>query len=109
MYVCVGIFLCELLSCEERKEYINTHALSLSLSLSHTDAHTHTNGRLGESKERISSQYKFNLVIENEILEDYVTEKFFEGLKTGSLMVYLGAPNIKEYAPALSSFIDASA
>lgn len=55
------------------------------------------------------AQYEFHIVIENAIVDDYVTEKFYEGLKAGSLMVYLGAPNAAEYGPAPKSFLDASA
>ena len=58
------------------------------------------------SKERISNSYRFHIVIENAIVDDYVTEKFYEGLKSASLMVYLGAPNVHRYAPARESFIN---
>src|SRR5262249_928937 len=30
---------------------------------------------------------------------DYVTEKFFDPLQVGSVPVYLGAPNVEEFAP----------
>ncbi len=40
-------------------------------------------------------------------MEDYVTEKFYEGFLSDSLMVYLGAPNAERYAPAPHSFINA--
>ena len=59
------------------------------------------------SKERIASQYKFLVVLENQVMEDYVTEKFYEGLKTGALMVYLGAPNAEHYAPAALAMVNA--
>lgn len=59
------------------------------------------------SKERIASQYKFHIVAENQILDDYVSEKFYEGLKSGALMVYLGAPNAARYAPWPRAFVDA--
>ena len=59
------------------------------------------------SKERIASQYRFLLVAENEVLDDYVTEKFYEGLKSGALMVYLGAPNAARYAPWPRAYVDA--
>lgn len=58
------------------------------------------------SKESISNTYRFHIVIENAIVDDYVTEKFYEGLKSSSLMVYLGAPNVHRYAPARRSFIN---
>jgi len=58
------------------------------------------------SKERIGSSYKYHIVIENALVDDYVTEKFYEGLKSASLMVYLGAPNVEQYAPASRSFVN---
>jgi hypothetical protein len=53
--------------------------------------------------------YKFTLAFENAIAEDYVTEKFFDPLKVGSVPVYLGAPNVDEFAPADRCFIDVTA
>jgi hypothetical protein len=48
----------------------------------------------------VLSTYKFNIVIENTLVDDYVTEKFFEGLKSASLMVYLGG-----YHPLIQLYI----
>lgn len=45
------------------------------------------------------STYKFDLAYENAIARDYVTEKFYDPLVAGCVPVYLGAPNIAEYAP----------
>lgn len=61
----------------------------------------------GNRKMVIASHYKFFISIENTILDDYVTEKFYEGLLTDSVMVYLGAPNIHRYSPNTRSFINA--
>jgi len=60
-----------------------------------------------EAKLLIASTYKFYLSIENTILDDYITEKFYQGFRTPSVMVYLGAPNARDFAPANHSFIDA--
>lgn len=54
----------------------------------------------------ISSKYKFFLSIENTIMEDYLTEKFWAGFLADTVMVYLGAPNADMYAPAQYSFIN---
>ena len=35
----------------------------------------------------IASTYKFSLAIENRILRDYCTEKFFQGFMTSTVMV----------------------
>lgn len=62
----------------------------------------------GERKIKIGSDYKFYISLENSIIPHYVTEKFYQGFLQDSVMVYLGAPNIKEYEPLENSFIDAS-
>jgi hypothetical protein len=53
--------------------------------------------------------YKFTIAFENACAEDYVTEKFFDPLWAGSVPVYLGAPNVEDFAPGDKCFIDASA
>ena len=55
----------------------------------------------------IAAHYPFYLSLENTILDDYVTEKFYDGFLTDAVMVYLGAPNARAYAPAPHSFISA--
>ncbi|HWE63018.1 MAG TPA: glycosyltransferase family 10 [Chloroflexota bacterium] len=62
-----------------------------------------------ETKLATFSRYRFTLAFENSISKDYVTEKFFDPLIVGSVPVYLGAPNIRDFAPAEKSFIDAGA
>jgi alpha-1,3-fucosyltransferase 10 len=55
----------------------------------------------------IISRYRFCLAFENSIARDYVTEKLYDALLVGAVPVYLGAPNVAEFAP-LGSFINAS-
>ena len=52
------------------------------------------------------SRYKFTLAFENSRSTDYVTEKFFEPLIAGSVPVYLGAPNIGDFAPGERCFVE---
>lgn len=54
----------------------------------------------------VMKDYRFTIAFENAIADDYVTEKFYEPLLSGSVPVYLGAPNIDRFAPSRSSFID---
>jgi hypothetical protein len=54
----------------------------------------------------VMAQYKFTLVFENSIAEDYVSDKFFDPLIAGSVPVYLGAPNIDEFAPGDKCYIN---
>jgi hypothetical protein len=59
------------------------------------------------SKMETISRYKFTLSFENSISRDYVTEKFFEPLMAGSIPVYVGAPNIEDFAPGERCYINA--
>lgn len=52
--------------------------------------------------------YRFTLAFENACAVDYVTEKFFDPLTVGSVPVYLGAPNVDDFAPAHHCYIDAA-
>ena len=60
------------------------------------------------TKMRILHRYAFTLAFENSIAEGYVTEKFFQPLMSGTVPIYLGAPNIEEFAPGDNCYIDAS-
>lgn len=62
------------------------------------------NGR--ESKLRLYEQYKFVISFENACATDYVTEKFYDPLLSGSVPVYLGANNIEDFAPGVNCYID---
>lgn len=59
-----------------------------------------------QTKLETIARYKFTLAFENSISKDYVTEKFFDPLIVGSVPVYLGAPNIDEFAPGDHAFIN---
>ncbi len=58
------------------------------------------------AKLEMIAPHKFTLAFENSIAIDYVTEKFFDPLVAGSVPVYLGAPNVAEFAPADRCYID---
>jgi hypothetical protein len=66
-------------------------------------------GRGRAAKLDVLRRYRFVLAFENAIDRDYVTEKWFDALVAGCVPVYLGAPNIADFAPATESYIDASA
>jgi hypothetical protein len=67
---------------------------------------TLTNDCGGQSKLETIARYKFTLAFENSCARDYVTEKFFDPLTAGSVPVYLGAPNIADFAPGEHCFIN---
>lgn len=59
-----------------------------------------------EAKLALIGQYRFTLAFENAVEPDYVTEKLYDALTAGSVPVYLGAPNVAEFAPAPRCYID---
>ena len=50
-----------------------------------------------EKKEEGLCDYMFSIAIENGQYETYFTEKLLDCFATGTIPVYLGAPNIGEY------------
>ncbi len=54
----------------------------------------------------VVARYKFALAFENSIAPDYVTDKFFNPLRVGTVPIYLGAPNVEELAPGERCFIN---
>ena len=59
-------------------------------------------------KIKLLSHYKFYLAFENSPIDDYVSEKIFEGLLAGTVPVYRGAASIHKFMPGKDSFIDAN-
>lgn len=60
-----------------------------------------------QTKRATISRYRFCLAFENSIAPDYVTEKLFDAFLAGTVPVYLGAPNVAEFAPD-NSYVDAT-
>ena len=58
-----------------------------------------------KNKTAVMAQYLFHLAFENSNVDDYITEKLWGALESGSLPVYLGAKNIKERVPANSIIV----
>lgn len=58
-------------------------------------------------KIKVLSRYKFYLAFENAQVQDYVSEKVYEGIISGALPVYRGTTNIASFLPE-HSFIDAN-
>ena len=76
---------------------IRVDALSACLRNAQPPAGTNLNDKRG-----LMHAYLFHLAFENSNIDDYVTEKVWEALQSGTLPVYYGAPNIKEHVPANS-------
>jgi hypothetical protein len=54
----------------------------------------------------VFAQYKFCVTSENSIAKDYMTEKMWDGWSSGCVPIYLGAPNIADFAPGKNSYVD---
>jgi alpha(1,3/1,4) fucosyltransferase len=61
-------------------------------------------GPVAEKLETLS-RYRFSLCLENSIFEGYVSEKIFDCFFTGTIPIYLGAPDIGRLIPK-ETFID---
>ncbi len=53
----------------------------------------------GSNKTALMQEYWLSIAFENAIDVDYVTEKLYQPLIAGSIPVYFGAPNAREYLP----------
>ncbi len=73
-----------------------------------TDARERSGPPGRQAKLDTIASHKFTLAFENSIAVDYVTEKFFDPLVAGSVPVYLGAPNVADFAPGHHCYIDVS-
>ncbi len=58
-----------------------------------------------EDKFKVMSQYRFTICYENATYGGYVSEKIFDCLATGTIPIYLGAPDITTLVPP-DCFID---
>jgi hypothetical protein len=60
-----------------------------------------------DQKYNILKKYKFNLVLDNAIVDSYISEKILDSFLTLTVPVYLGSPTISNYIPECC-FIDIS-
>lgn len=58
------------------------------------------------SKIDVLQEYRWVLAIENSVGLDYVTEKVFDGLVSGAVPLYLGAPNVWDFLPSPAAIVD---
>ena len=57
------------------------------------------------NKTDIMKEYLFHLAFENQNEDDYITEKLWGALASGTLPVYFGAPNVKDHIPPNSVIV----
>jgi hypothetical protein len=82
----------------ELMNYIRVDSLSSCLHNAELPNGTSLQGGSNEKK-KVMHAYLFHLAFENSQEDDYITEKLWDALESGTLPVYLGAPNVKEYTP----------
>lgn len=58
------------------------------------------------SKVDILQEYRWVLAMENSVGLDYVTEKVYDGLISGAIPLYLGAPNVWDFIPSPEAIVD---
>jgi len=58
-----------------------------------------------QKKHHIQNKYKFNFIIENAIVDNYLSEKIFDTFLSLSVPVYLGSPVVEKYIPK-ECFVD---
>jgi Glycosyltransferase family 10 (fucosyltransferase) C-term len=54
------------------------------------------------NKTEVMGSYLFHFAFENQVTEDYISEKLWGALASGTVPVYLGAPNVLEHVPPRS-------
>ncbi len=52
------------------------------------------------NKSDVYNLYNFVLCIENQSINGYITEKIFDSFFSGSIPIYLGAPDVSKYIPS---------
>jgi len=85
----------------ELSQHIDVHHYGKFMRNQYLDEDTGPKTKLGTFR-----RYKFAIAFENSIVKDYVTEKFYDPLIAGTIPVYLGAPNIADYAPGKDCYIN---
>jgi len=61
-----------------------------------------------QNKIKLIGEYKFVLTFENANVTDFVTEKIFEAFVAGTVPVFMGAPNVGDWAPRADAVIKTS-
>jgi len=84
------------------KKYLNY----LEKLMKHIEFDKYFDNQIQLGKRETYSKYKFVIAFENAIETDYVTEKFYDPLLAGTVPIYLGAPNIEDFAPGDNCFVD---
>lgn len=76
----------------------NTH--SVADVLPHCVARQSTaSGMFNFVKMCVARNFMFTAAFENDVVDDYVTEKLYQPLVAGSVPIYAGAPNVHRYLP----------
>ena len=88
--------------------YLHVDSLGSCQSNKQWDRHNTQTDFRNASAELIS-KYRFRLVLPNTICEDYVVEKFSQTLLFGTIPIFLGAPNGKNFDPGIAAGVHPAA
>lgn len=93
---------------EELMKHMNVH--SFGHCLKNADYKFTATGHAGKMHDKINaiSEFKFLLAFENNIVEDYVTEKLINAYQAGTVPIYMGSPNIEKWEIGPNSLIKLS-
>ena len=61
-----------------------------------------------QGKRETANMFRFLISLENNMVNGYLTEKFFDPLTYDTVVAYLGPPNAAEFFPGPNSFVDIS-
>lgn len=104
----IASFIGSSVNFSQRQEYLDELMIKLKVDTFGYRKNTLIANRHYQTKQNVSHAYKFVLAFENVIQYGWITEKFFDPFFVGSVPVYLGTPNIEEYAPGDNCFINAN-
>ena len=84
---------------------LTTHLRVDSLSGCFNNAELPSGITDSSNKTAILERYLFHLALENQQYDDYITEKLWGSLQSGTLPIYMGAPNVKDHVPTKSIIV----
>ncbi|KAI3661844.1 hypothetical protein MP638_003852 [Amoeboaphelidium occidentale] len=92
-------------------KFMDIDSLGACIPMNSSSSIRHKDSRLKEwrtEKLKLISNYKFVLAFENSNCYSYVTEKLYDPFMAGTVPVYMGAPNVYDFAPSNSSLVKTS-
>jgi hypothetical protein len=86
---------------QELKKYVNIDVFGKCFNTSEPKELMHLD--IAKRKIENIANYKFHLAFENSRHDGYISEKIWQSFYAGTVPIYLGAPNIRNYLPRQNS------